>query len=823
MNSDHSHGKPGKAVPSVSATFRKGCLDLEAEDGNPFAFRGLLGSVVADGREIRLDGGTPTPTGAAGAIEYRLPGGLLWRRRIRESGGCLYLDATLVNAGGRDVMVGEWNILDGRSEAGGIVDLGRDPEQVRFFRWQPWNICVERITAAKDLYESANLCHLFDPHSGITVLLGFVTLDRMQTDHALRYEAGRGVTEYRATCRFGGYRLKPGVELRSETLRVSLHADPYEALESWADAVYERYRPSFEGVAGVCVGGARSMPWPEAIEERARAASETLKGFGLNLLTGGTHALLKHGLPGNWLTFDAFEGDGEGPESRLRRLHSRGFSFKFWFSPFWFFGEAEGTLEVNRENLLKDAEGTPITKVFEQGGWEFGRGPFTERSLTKYFLDGTHPATRAYLARVFKKYREMGVRAYMLDFLSIMPGAKPYDDTLLPLEAARAMLLDIRAAAGPDTHFQTAVASTPGFIGCIQAARVVRDYGEARPVHPMPNWRNAELCLHDRHFANAHSFVQNAAAAWFTHRKVTLNDLNQLTVDQPIPLELARLSATVFGLSGDSPVVLGDNLATLATERLRLVKMCLPRTEGIPVPVDLFDNVAPDGHCHVLKKAVKTDWDDYLLVAVFNTSPDNHAPVTEFYRTRLDFARLGLDAALPYRIYEFWNGEYLGTFKTAFPCSAPPDGCRLFRVSRARSHPWLLGTDLHIEQGRTDVESLAWDGAACTLKGVARRPVGEAGSLFFLMPRQLRMINHPEATTLKEVIDMQTVIRLPLVFRCETEPFELRFEAIDTPYVSRQGWLPYATESEWLAYVEEHRDPRSTRIIETKNTHGGLA
>ncbi len=502
------------------------------------------------------------------------------------------------------------------------------------------------------------------------------------------------------------------------------------------------------------------------------------------------------------------------PEARLRRLHAQGFVFKFWFSPFWFFGEAESTLDENQENLLVDQTGAPITRPFRQGGWEFGRGPFTESPLTKYFLDGTHPATRAYLARLFKRYREMGVRAYMLDFLSIVPGARPYDDSLLPLEAARAMLLEIREAAGADTHFQTAVASTPGFIGCIQAARVVRDYGEPRPLHPMPNWRNAELCLHDLHFANAHSFIQNAAAAWFTHRKVYVNDLNQLMVDQPIPLELARLSATVFGLSGDSPMVLGDNLPTLAPERLRLVKMCLPRTEGIPVPVDLFDNVAPDSHCHVLKKAVTTAWDDYLLVAVFNTSPDNHAPVTEPYRTTLDFARLGLDPHAPYRVFEFWNSEYMGTYRTALPCSTPPDGCRLFRISPARPHPWLLGTDLHIEQGRADVESLVWDGAARSLKGVARRPAGEQGSLFFLMPRQVWMTNHPEATTLKEVIDMQTVIRLPMAFRTETEPFELCFEALDTPYVSRQGWLPYATEAEWLAYVTEHRDPRSTRIIE---------
>ena len=803
---------------TLSAVFQDGRIAWHTPDGKPFGSRGLSGSVVVDGQLARLDDARPPAGHDAGgdggsAREYHLPNGLVWRWNLRSVCGCIELEACLVNAGERDVTVGEWNLLHGCSESGGLIDLGPDAEQVRFFKWQPWNMGVERLTSARQQYDSANLCHLFDPRSGLTALMGFTTLDRMQTGHILRYETGRGITEYRATCWFGDYRLKPGAQLRSETLRIGLHADPYAALESWADALYARYQPSFEGVAGVCIAGTPGLRWPEAVEERARIATETLKGFGLDLLYGGPHSLFKHGLPGNWLTFDTFEGDHEGCEARLRRLHAQGFAFKFWFSPFWFFGEAEGTLEENCGNLLKDADGRPITRAFKQGGWEFGRGPFTEKPLTQYFLDGTHPATRAYLSRVFKTYRNMGIRAYMLDFLSIVPGAKPYDDTLLPLEAARAMLLSIREAAGPDTHFQTAVASTPSFIGCVQAARVGRDFGEGRPVHPMPNWRNAELCLHDRHFANAHSFVQNAAASWFTNRKVFINDLNVLRIDQPIPLEMARLSSTLFGLSGDSPVALGDSLGTLAPERLRLIKLCLPRTEGIPVPVDLFDDVAPGGHCHILKKAVATDWDDYLLVAVFNTSPDNHVPVTETYHTTLDFARLGLDASLSYRVYEFWNEEYLGTFHTAFACSAPPDGCRLYRIAQAREYPWLLGTDLHIEQGRAEVESLVWDDATYTLKGVARRPAGETGSLFFLLPRRLRMLNHPEAVTLKEVIDMQTVIRLPLVFRSDTEPFELRFEVLDTPYVSRQGWLPYATESEWLAYVAEHRDPRSTRII----------
>lgn len=808
---------------SASWSFRDGRINLDNAAGSVLSFRNVSGSVMVDGRELWLDDaerlsctdGLDADGRRVGTAEYRFADGLRWRWQVRAAAaGRLQLDATLVNASGRDVTVGPWNILHGRSDAGGIVDLGRSPGDVRFFGWRAWSMCVERFAETDGPHDSANLCHLYDPASGATSLLGFVTLDRMQTGHVVQYAAGKGITEYRATCAFGAYRLKAGQELKSETLRFSLHTDPYEALESWADEVHDRYQPSFEGVSGVCVCGDNGIPWPEALESRAKVAGEILKGFGYHLLTGGTHAILKYGLPGNWLTFDAFDGDPDGCEAHLKRLHEKGFTYKFWFSPFWFFGEAEGTLEQNRENLLRDEKGDPITRPFKQGGWEFGRGPYTEQPLTKYFLDGTHPATKTYLQNIFKAYRELGVRAYMLDFLSIIPGAKPWDETLLPLQAARAMLKVIREAAGPDTHFQTAVASTPGFIGCIQSARVVRDFGEARPLHPMPNWRNAENCLHDEHFANAHSFVQNAAAAWFTHGKVYINDLNQMTVDKPYPLEHARITATMFGLSGGSPVVLSDNFQTLAPERLRLVKLCLPRTEGLPVPVDLFDHVAPEGYCHVLKKAVATAWDDYLLVAVFNTSPDNHVPVTQPYNTMLDFARLGLDGAAHYRVYEFWNEEYAGTFRGSFACSVPPDACRLFRISRARPHPWLLSTDLHVEQGNAEIESLSWDEQTRVLKGVARRPAGESGSLFFLMPRQLRLLNHEGTNTMKEVIDMQTVIRLPLVFRTDTAPFELRFEVQETPYISRQGWLPYATETEWLKYVAEHHDPASSRVIE---------
>lgn len=805
---------PSPIVP-VHETFSRGTLAFRPATSPVFAFQGLSGSVGIDGRNRSLREAvpiaTPSPEETAG---FRFADSVEWHWRLRRQDDFLYLQATLQNHSGKDIILEDWNVLEAAPDGDGSLALGEVPEQVRFFRWLPWNMRVERLAAADAPCESNTLCHLYDPQSGLTVLLGFVTLDRMPSGHTLHYRREAGDAGYRAHCACGGHRLAHGDALRSETLRIGYHRDPRAALESWAEEVHQAYRPSFKGVSGVCMGGANLEDWPEAMEARAKSAAEILRGFGIALLTGGTHQILKHGLPGNWLTFESFDGDPNACETRLQTLQDQGFCFKFWFSPFWFFAEAEGGLEPHREYLLKDADGNPVTQRFEQGGWEFARGPWSEKPLTKVYLDATHPGARSFLRRIFTAYRALGGRAYMLDFLRMPTGARPHDDRLFPLELGRKILSIIRDAAGEDTHLQTAVASSPGFIGCIQAARVVRDYGEERPLHPTPNWRNAEYCLHDQHFSNAHSFVQNAAASWFTHRKLYINDLNQIKIDLPVPLEMARLSATMFGLSGDSPMVIGDDLRRMAPDRLRLLKMCLPRTTGVPVPVDLFERVAPEDFCHVLKKPIVTDWDDYTLVAVFNTSPDHHAPVTDAFRTRIDFDALGLPVNESYRVFDVWNQVYLGTYRDSFEGCVPPDACRLYRVAAARPHPWLLGSDMHIEQGRGEIESLAWNDETRTLKGLARRPVGEHGNLFFLMPRHLKLRKDTGTNKMKEVLDMQTVVRLPIDFRTERQEFELRFEPLDTPYLARKGWLPYATEEEWRRYLAEHPFPDPHRVIE---------
>ena len=790
-------------------------FSVAAERDGAMAMQRVTGSVEVDGSTLHLAdaeaGESVDGSSANGAVELRFKApGLVWRWEAVQTGSALELTASIRNTGTDTVTIGDWNVLHMRAGEGASLRVGADAGNVRFFGWRPWDMRVELLSSGSRSHESSNLCHLYDPCSGETLVCGFVTVDRMVGKHSLLY--GAGVAEYRATCELGGVELPPGDSITSERIRVGIFHDPYDALVDWADAVHRIYRPTYadDPPVGWCGGAwidafsAEEDCWETVALDNADALRRKLRGFDVRYLWTSQTNLID-GIPGDWLRAD--EGQiPSGLAGFFEKLREHGFVPALWVAPFWFFAEAAGALEENRENLLKDKSGEPIC---ERRSWEFDlhSDPDDKPRLHQYFLDGSHPGTAEHVRRIFAAYRKLGVRYYMLDFLAVKKDARLHDPTRTPLQAARSILQVIRDAAGPDTHLQTAVSSTPGYVGLIDAARVGRDFGEGRPLFPpYNNWRNAVYALHDRHFGSIEYLVQNAAASFFTHRRTYLNDFNLLTVDKPVPIEHARVAATVFGLGG-SPLMLGDDYRRIDPERLRLVKLCLPRTRGVPVPVDLFDDVHPGGYSRMLKLEIDTGWDRYALVAVFNMDD-------EAYATDVSFSRLGLEPASAYRVYELWTEEYRGTFKGRFRAIVPPAACRLYRISRARPHPWLLGTDLHVQQGAAEIASLSWDGPSMALSGTATRPAGESGNLLFLMPRSMSLINHGGSFLMKEVRDMNVVIRRPFHFASEREAFELRFKPRGTPYVSRKGWLPYTTEQEWLEYAERHRSPGDPRVFE---------
>ncbi len=817
-----------------------GTLSFRDQVDGSVAVAGIGGSVEVDGILVHAIPGTGPAQAAAGApwdaaarservltshpgSEHpgifsaclHLPGtDLTWEWTVHQRADAVELSARLCNHGSVERRIGAWNVLHWRAGADRHFSVGAAPDGLTVFGWRPWDMRVERLGASPE-HGSHNLCHIHNAATSRTLLCGFVTLDRMHGEHSLSCQPGPtpAVGEYRARCRFGMYPLAPGAELRSETVRLTVHTDPYEALEDWAETLRAAYQPSWrEGPpVGWCGGGwidafsPAEDCWEQIALDNARAIRDRLRGFGVNYVwTSQTN--LVGGVPGNWLESEATQIPS-GLESFCAQLQRLGFTPGLWVSPFWFYAEAAGTLARNQANLLRDGDGQPIV---EAESWEFDRQADPEDSprLHRYYLDGTHPETAAFVREVFARYRAWGVRYYMLDFLGLKEHARLHDPSQTPVQAARRLLPVIRDAAGSDTHLQTAVSSTPAFIGLIDAARVGRDFGEGRPLFPpYATWRNGVYVLHDQHFGSTYHLVQNAAASYFTHRKAYLNDFNLLTVDKPVPVAHAQIAVTVFGLGGGSPLMLGDDYRHMDEERLRLVKLCLPRLGSMPRPVDLFTRLHPDDRRRLLVLPVQTAWDSYTLVAAFNLEPEPWA-------VDLDFAGLGLDGSGRYQLWEFWTEEYCGIYAGHCRASIPPASVRLFRLAPARPHPWLLSTDLHLQQGAAEVRHLHWDESAQRLSGSLSRPVGETGSLFVLMPRRYRLLNHGGIGLMKEVIDMNVVARVPVRFAEGQQSFALSFAPVGTRFVSRRGWLPYATEAEWLAYVARTRAHDDPRVIE---------
>ncbi len=785
---------------------KEGRFYLESTSAGTFSLNGLSGSIEIN-ENLRC---LWKDAQQINDLEFVLPGNIHWKWIVQEAEDYLDLTAVITNNSAESISLGNWNILHaiaGKND-NSLIDIHSDPSKVRCFQWIPWNISLPDLTGKKSLF-SCELCHLSDQEKSVTLLAGFITVDRMAADHVIECTDGK-ITEYQAFCRVTGYSLPAGAELKSETLRISYYNDPYDALESWADAVNQIYKPDFSGTAGLqCACGMwKQKSLSDIVRETPGIIDQYLKGFNIRETYGYPHSIFRYGVPGNWLNFEKMD-DGTEYYDYYRKLHEKdGWKFKFWFSPFWLFGEAEEAFKETQDFLLRDHNGNLICHK-DNTGWELAFGKYENVCMTRYYLDGTHPGTKEYLKKVFTTYRSFGVRSYMLDFLSTVPGAKRYDESLLPLQAARNILKTIRETVGKDTHLQTAVSSSATFIGCINSARVVRDYGESRPLHPLPNWQNAVYCHNDHHFANTHSFIQNAAAAWFTNYKIYVNDLNEMTIDKPVALNQAQTNVTMVGLYADSPISIGDSLDLMDAERLRMLKMILPRTKGIPKPVDLFET----GITHIVKKEIKTSYDTYTLTAVFNTMEEPGKGTV--YQNDISFEKLELDPDKKYRIYEFWNNEYVGTYTQSFPCIVEPGACKLYRISEAKKHPWLIGTDMHVEQGNAEIESLVYDEEKLTLKCVAKRPVGEKGRLFFLMPRDMMLKNnHQFHISMKEVVDMYTVINYPIVFEHEKEEIVLEFEPLTNGLLSRPGWLSYYDEAGFQQFIKDNPYPEKNRVIE---------
>lgn len=599
--------------------------------------------------------------------------------------------------------------------------------------WQLTNLV--QPTAGKKL-GSKTLLQLWDP-KGVppaAVQFGFITFDRINTE----IEIEGGVVS--AVCDFEGFSLAPGASIASERLRIAQGTDPILALHAWADAAAAHYRPRIwpttpaGWVGWSWVDPFNSEKYEDVVRRNARAIREKIPGADVSYIWVSI-GNLRDRQPGAWLEWNRTLFPS-GPQTLVRDLEAQGFKLGLWAGAYWVGSRLESRVAQLRDAfLLKD--GQPMTAPHRDLG-------------PQYILDPTHPKTHAWFEEVFRTYREWGVRYYMIDFLYSASGSTPgrfrpdgyFNRSLVPsVEAMRDSLKVIRAAAGDDAYLLVSTGPTFQTVGLLDAVRAGTDYGEGRPIDgPGKGFYPATFVVNKADYWTSHlRAVQAWATHFFAHRKLFIADSgNVLTIDKPVPLADAQISATIFGLNG-SPLMIGDDVDRMAPERLVLLRQQFPRLPECAEPLDLFDAIEP-AHVTTFRLRVKTSWDSWDLFAVFNFSP-------EPLRRTLPAAGAGWD---------FWDERYTGIATGALEVVVPPRSVKLLRFAPARAHPWVLSTDIHIRQGQAELSGVTWDESRLELRFSATR----AGNVFLRVPKEFRLAEPAGLWVAKDGNDSSLLVRV---------------------------------------------------------------
>ena len=742
---------------------------------------------LANASRMQGAGGLGAGENRTVVLEFDEPA-IRWTLELALSGNgeTVLLSSRVLNSGAETVSLGRCCLVDVSPSSGGAAIAGDDGGAVFLHQTGTTGHCnVLRATDNDGKNMSRTLLHLVSPAACRSLHLGFVTFDSMATVHEFTYDAAQGITSLSCVCDFEGYELAAGTGVDTETLMIEARGDVHASLVNWADRVSDHYKPAIwpktpgGWIGWAWVDGFNSELYEDVVMRNARAIRRRLAGFDIEYIWVSI-GNIKDGMPGDWLSFD-LSNFPHGHEWLVSQLGDLGFKLGFWCGAFWLCSHLREKVEQMQDATLK-RDGEPVIARPE---WQYGISGKMKREDRPwiYALDPTHPKVAAFLTDVFATYRRWGIRYYMVDFLHAIsgstPGDVPYDEYhdmsyIKGPQVLRKGLQTVREAAGPETYLLSSSGPTLQNVGYVDACRVGNDYGEGRAIAPESYFYPATFVINAADFWTSHRHASdNMAANYYTHRKLYINDSgNVLTVDKPVPVCEAQISATIFALGG-GPVMLGDDIDRMSEDRLALIKKVFPRTCQCAVPLDLFESPAPD-YPKLFHQHIDAEWGDWEIVGVLNYS-------AEALTVPVDLQRLGLDPESPCRLWEFWNEQYLGDVAGQFEAIVPPRSARLYRIAAAKPHPWVLSTDMHAQQGQVELADVVWDADAMALSGKCLRPVGETGNLFIIAPKSLRVADPRGRWIAKDAVSQNLIIRAQI--QCSDEPVEwsIGFEDISKP------------------------------------------
>ncbi len=657
---------------------------------------------------------------------------------------CVYEDqpfvlvrAGLRNGGKRAVQVQRLSPLATDRAAGGGLALASPATSWRFFRqgWQSWTpsmslsgsqqdidvrppaLAPATVPEGRGVFASEEVGALFDPESGRTLVLGFVTAHRQWTQ--VRLATGQGAIE--AVGHTDGAAVAPGDALWSERLLIDLSDDAPPALERYAGALAREMRATVPSSSPTGWCSWYYYFWDVSEDEvlknlrfleanRGRLPIECVQiddGYQANI--------------GDWT--ETNERFPHGMAWLASEIRSAGFQPGIWLAPLMV-GETSRLYKEHPSWVVHDEHATPVVTAHNWRQTVFG-------------LDCTNPAAERWLRELFGEITNgWGYDYLKIDFLygGALPGRR-YDKQAGRIEAYRRGLRAIREAA-PKSFILGCGSLLGPSVGLVDGQRNGPDVAPwwryNRPINP-PRGKGRPLIAGEPSTENSQ---RNILTRSWMHGHLWANDPDCLLVrEDRTKLTLAEVQslATAIALSGGM-TLLSDNMPLVSDGRIEIASLLLPPLGVAATALDLMTASLPE----YFALPIERPFERWLLLGRFN-----------WLRKRRSLA-----TALPpgrWHVFELWERRYHGEHEgeVLLP-DVPAHGVALLALRRPKARPQLLGTTFHFSVVAVSLtnKSFRLDTLRVDLRPVAKK----RGEVLVHVPKGHRFV---EAELNGEAIDAE--------------------------------------------------------------------
>lgn len=534
-------------------------------------------------------------------------------------------------------------------------------------------------------------------------LLGFVLpLNRCNAaPYVLNDPVSGKIRAVALSCNFAGVELAPGERIETEEAILGEFDYPNAALEEFASFCASRrnirLRHTEPPVGWLSWYGYRLTIDEKEIDRIADFIQSEYPGFGFRYMQIDL-GYNKNNLPGEW--FEPNDHFPHGLVAFAQSMRRRGFVPGLWCGAFCV-GESSGFGRNHPEALMPPETETP-------GRW------YWEPHDTIRYVDPTHPEGQAFIRRIIRYFKSLGVKYFKIDFMNSLgrcDGYRQSDTTMIRgAETYRMGMKLILDEIDAEDYFYSCSNLCLHSIGLCSTTMTACDIGNTGIHAPLAEGKREKLDFVARQLTTTMS-------RYFLHGKLLLLNADSINIAPPATLEEARIRVFFVALSGGQ-VFLGDRFDLAEPAVRRLVRTALPPYGKVATPVDMFRRPAPGQYPEIYHLHTP----DREIFGIFNFDGEKEIPV--------DLAEAGLDPKAEYDVWEFCDKSYVGRISGKFMTKVPFAAVRLYALTRVTSKPRVLSTTFHVTQGAVELSDVKFRNGK--LSGKLIRPAGDSGSLFIM-------------------------------------------------------------------------------------------